>query len=193
MTNPETAKIQQDEIAVLISRVALGDRAAFNSLYVKSSAKLFGVCLRILNNRAEAEDALQEIYVKIWHRADRFALHKLGEDGSSIAWLASIARNHAIDVLRKRKPPARNLDDVFDLADKGPDPEDNSLSLSLGRQIESCLAELETERAKAIKGAYLDGYSYQELADQFGIPLNTMRTWLRRGLKNLRECLEGQD
>ncbi|HZY68835.1 MAG TPA: sigma-70 family RNA polymerase sigma factor, partial [Devosia sp.] len=88
------------QIADLISRCALRDRAAFRELYTRTSAKLFGVTLRILRDRSEAEEALQEVYVKIWQRADRY----VPGGYSPISWLVAVARNHALDVLRARKP-----------------------------------------------------------------------------------------
>ncbi len=98
-------------ISELISRVSLRDRAAFDALYASTSTKLFGVCLRVLGNRTEAEDALQDIYVKIWNKADRFAV----ADTSPMSWLVAIARNHCIDVLRARKPVAAELDQAVDV------------------------------------------------------------------------------
>jgi len=175
-----------DEITKLIFRTALKERAAFDLLYRYTSAKLFGVCLRVLQDRAEAEEALQEIYVKIWTKADRFA----ASDLSPISWLVAVARNHAIDRLRSRKAPAGEIDEVTDIADPAPGPEASAVAAGEKRRIDMCIDELETERAKAVRGAYLDGDSYAELAERFGVPLNTMRTWLRRSLLKLRECLE---
>ncbi len=175
-----------DEITRLIFRTALKERAAFDLLYRHTSAKLFGVCLRVLQDRAEAEEALQEIYVKIWIKADRFA----ASDLSPISWLVAVARNHAIDRLRMRKAPADDIDEAIDIADPAPGPEAHAVATGERRRIDMCLDELEIERAKAVRGAYLDGDSYAELAERFGVPLNTMRTWLRRSLLKLRECLE---
>jgi len=89
-----------------------------------------------------------------------------------------------------RKPVADELDTVYDLADAGPDPEMQTVTKDEGRRIDTCMEELEADRAVAVKRAYVEGLSYQELADQFGVPLNTMRTWLRRSLLKLRECME---
>jgi RNA polymerase sigma-70 factor, ECF subfamily len=173
------------EITHLIGRTALKDRAAFSRLYQKTSAKLFGVTLRILRSRPEAEEALQEVYVKIWQRADRY----VADHYSPISWLVAIARNHALDMLRARKPVANDLDEALDIADGGPDPEQAALRSAERGQIETCLQNLDEDRAEAVRGAYLDGYSYEELSARFGVPLNTMRTWLRRSLLKLRECL----
>lgn len=175
-----------DDIAVLIGRVSLRDRAAFAELYRKTSPKLFAICLRILRDRAEAEEALQEVYIRIWHKADRYA----AGTANPLPWLAAIARNHAIDQIRARKPVANNIDEAYDLADSAPDPEKSAIDSGEGRRIEKCMKELEPDRADAVRKAYVEGLSYQELAELFGTPLNTMRTWLRRSLLKLRECME---
>lgn len=173
------------EIDDLIARTALRDRAAFRDLYQRTSAKLFGVALRILKDRSEAEEALQEIYVKIWQRADRYAAGPY----SPISWLVAIARNHALDILRARKPVADGIDGALEVADLAPDPEASAIGRGERGRIDDCLAELDGDKAEAVRGAYLDGFSYEELATRFGVPLNTMRTWLRRSLIKLRECL----
>ena len=174
------------EIENLIARVALGDRQAFNALYQATSSKLFSVTMRILSNRSEAEDALQEVYVKVWNRAAIFA-----PGGSSpMAWLVSIARNQSIDLIRQRRGGHVDIEEAFDLADKAPLPEQVTIQKSESREIARCLATLEADRANAVRGAYLDGKSYEELAAQYYVPLNTMRTWLRRSLMKLKECLE---
>jgi len=174
------------EIDDLIARTALRDRAAFRDLYQRTSAKLFGVTLRILKDRSEAEEALQEVYVKVWQRADRYAAGAY----SPISWLVAIARNHSLDVLRARKPVADDIDDAtLEIADGSPDPEAAAIGRSERGRIDDCLAGLEDDKAEAVRGAYLDGFSYEELATRFSVPLNTMRTWLRRSLIKLRECL----
>jgi RNA polymerase sigma-70 factor (ECF subfamily) len=173
------------EIETLIGRVGLKDRAAFSALYSLTSAKLFGVALRILNNRAEAEEVLQEAYVRVWRNADRYAANGL----SPMTWLITLTRNQAIDRIRARKAPAADIDQALEVGDTAPTPEQAAVAASERRQIDACLGELERDRADAVRGAYLDGLSYQELAARHGVPLNTMRTWLRRSLMRLKECL----
>ncbi|MDP1732373.1 MAG: sigma-70 family RNA polymerase sigma factor [Devosia sp.] len=173
------------EIAELVARTALRDRAAFRDLYGRTSAKLFGVTLRILRDRSEAEEALQEVYVKIWQRADRYVAGSC----SPISWLVAVARNHALDILRARKPVHDDIGMALDIADGAPDPEQSAVAGGERSRIESCLGELEADKADAVRGAYLDGYSYEELAERYRVPLNTMRTWLRRSLMKLRACL----
>lgn len=173
------------DIAELILRCALRDRKAFRTLYERTSAKLFGVALRILRDRADAEEAIQEIYIKIWQRADRYVMG----DTSPISWLVAVARNHALDIVRARRPISEDIDAAVDIADGSPSPEKLTETRQEGARIENCLAKLEPDRADAVRGAYLDGYSYEELAARYAVPINTMRTWLRRSLIRLRECL----
>lgn len=174
------------EIEQMIARVSLGDRAAFSQLYDATSSKLFGVALRVLNNRANAEDVLQETFMKIWRHADRYSANGL----SPMTWLITIARNTAIDRLRA----TRDASDVDDLADRlaapGPTPEQSAVAAGEAARITACLDELDGDKSQAVRGAYLQGLSYAELAERFSVPLNTMRTWLRRSLINLKECLE---
>jgi len=183
MTPPQSAS---HDITRLIVRVSMKDRAAFDLLYRRTSAKLFGVCLRVLSDRGEAEEALQEVFVKIWMKADRFAVSEL----SPISWLVAIARNHSIDRIRARRERTAALDAARDVPDDRPGPEAQAVASSERERIHTCLDELEQDRAAAVRGAYLNGDSYVELAGQFSVPLNTMRTWLRRSLIKLRECLE---
>ena len=180
-----TMDLPSRDIADLISRCALRDRRAFRSLYERTSAKLFGVALRILRDRAEAEEAIQEIYIKIWQRADRYVVGNT----SPISWMVAVARNHSLDILRARRPVSEDIDVALDIADGGPSPEKAAETSQEGARIEKCLAALEPDRAEAVRGAYVDGYSYDELAERYAVPLNTMRTWLRRSLIKLRECL----
>lgn len=170
----------------LIAQCALKNQAAFTQLYNLTSAKLFGVVLRVLNNRAEAEDALQEIYIKIWNNAGKFAVNQY----SPMSWLVVVARNHAIDIIRARKPIAVDIDDAFDVSDDSKTPEEEAVNSSEGKRIDHCLSELDENKAQAVRGAYVDGYSYDELAERYDVPINTMRTWLRRSLMSLKECLE---
>lgn len=174
-----------EEIERLISRVALGERSAFASLYDRTSGKLMGVCLRILKDRAAAEEAMQDTFVKVWKNADRYAANGL----SPMTWLITIARNTAIDRLRKRRD-TRDIDGLSDtLPAAGPSPEAAAIAAGEARRIMACMDELPPDRREAVRGCYLGGLSYADLAQSFDVPLNTMRTWLRRSLIALRECM----
>jgi RNA polymerase sigma-70 factor (ECF subfamily) len=174
-----------DPIADLIARCAANDRPAFRALYRDSSAKLMGVLLRILKERAEAEDALQEVYTRVWLRAGRYDAAK----GRGMTWLIAIARNLAIDRLRARVE-SHGDDGLETVADAAPRAETRLVAMGEARRMADCFATLEPDRAEAVRGAYLGGLSYLDLADRYAVPLNTMRTWLRRSLLKLRECLE---
>lgn len=174
-----------EEIEDLIGQVATGDRAAFQRLYQLTSAKLFGVGLRILGSRAEAEEALQDTFVKIWRNADRYRATGF----SPMTWLITVARNTAIDRLRARRTRGTDLSEAEELPSPQPGPEAEAIASGERARLLACLEELDGDRAEAVKGAYLMGYSYQELAEKYEVPLNTMRTWLRRSLLKLKECL----
>lgn len=174
------------DVARLIAQVALADRKAFAALYQRTSRKLFGVCLRMLQDRADAEEALQEIYIKVWNNAGAYR----ADMGRPMTWLIAIARNHALDMLRRRRQAAVELDEAGEIADPQAGPEEAAVLSSEGRRIEDCMRELEEDRAAAVRSAYVEGMSYLELAGLHGVPLNTIRTWLRRSLIKLRECMD---
>lgn len=174
------------DIEAMIARMALGDRAALGALYAATSAKLFGIALRVLGDRAEAEDAVQEIYVKLWRGAGRYQANGL----SPMTWVITVARNHSIDRLRARRSRrAAPMEEAAEIADAGPSPEEAAMASSLRGRIGECLGALDPDRADAIRRAYLGGEAYADLARRYGVPLNTIRTWLRRSLLRLRECL----
>lgn len=175
-----------DPIAVLLFQIAAQDRRALRELYDLSAAKLMGVLLRILGERAEAEDALQEVFTRVWLRAARFDATK----GRGMTWLIAVARHHAIDRLRRRDAPTDGAAEMETLPDPQPGVERQLIARGEARRIANCLSTLEPDRASALRGAYLDGLSYADLAERHAIPLNTLRTWLRRGLLRLKDCLD---
>jgi RNA polymerase sigma-70 factor (ECF subfamily) len=170
---------------MLIVRVAAEDRMAFDRLYAETSGRLFAVALRVTKDRAEAEDILQEAFVRIWKRAETF---KQGQS-SGMSWLVTIARNLAIDKIRARKAPVAPIEQAESIPTLDPTPEDAALQSDMRAQIDACLDELDDRKADAVRAAYVEGWSYAELAEHFGTPLNTIRTWLRRSLIQLRSCL----
>lgn len=186
MDPPVTKPRASDDLAALMRSVAAGDRGAFRAVYERTSAKLYGICLRLLGSEAEAQDVLQEAYVTVWRSAGRFDAAK----ASAITWLAVVARNKAIDRLRQRRPEGDQLDAAAEIADEGPlataviEQEEDS------RRLAHCLDQLEERSRAMIRAAFLDGATYPELAEREGVPLGTMKSWIRRGLLRLRGCLE---
>lgn len=174
------------ETCQLLERISQQDRAAFRELYHAAGPKLMGVLLRMLGTRSEAEDALQEVFTRVWLRAGRFDPSR----GAGMTWLVALSRNHAIDRLRARKPEQNDDDAVALIADTAPRAETRLIALGQARRVSECFDTLEPARAEAVRGAYLDGLSYDTLATRHAVPLNTMRTWLRRSLLKLKECLE---
>lgn len=173
------------ELDALLARIALRDRTAFAALYRETAPKVLGICLSILKDRAEAEDAVQDIFVRLWHTADRYR----PDLGTPLAWISTIARNRAIDLLRMRKPGEEDTGALEQLAADAECPEQSAIRSSEGRRIDLCLAALDPPRDQAVRRAYIQGETYAELARHFDVPLNTMRSWLRRSLLQLRECL----
>lgn len=175
------------ELAWLL-RVADGDRKAFEQLYQATAARLLGVCLRVLPDRAEAEDVLQDVYVAVWRRAPQFSPEK----SSAMTWLAAIARHRAID--RLRATPALVTRQAIDLADLEDDPESapgaRAEADSERSQLERCLGQLDARRRSLIRTAFFEGITYEDLAQRTGSPLGSIKSWIRRGLLQLRACLE---
>jgi RNA polymerase sigma factor (sigma-70 family) len=178
----------RSQLVAALTRVASGDRAALRLVYADTAAKLFGICLRILNDRTEAEDVLQEIYLTVWRRAGSFDPGR----ASPITWLVAIARNRSIDRLRsgaasRRVEPIEAAEDVRDPAMPALDRLEASQQ---NVRLSACLEKLEGRQSAAIRAAFLDGKTYEELAERMGVPLGTMKSWIRRGLLKLRNCLE---
>jgi len=178
----------RSQLVAALARVAGGDRAALQIVYQDTSAKLFGVCLRILNDRSEAEDVLQEVYLTVWRKAASFDPAR----ASPITWLVAIARNRSIDRLRAAVGGRRM--DPIDAAEEVRDPAPAAVELIEAAQQSSrlglCLEQLESRQSIAIRAAFLDGNTYEELAERMKVPLGTMKSWIRRGLLKLRDCLE---
>ena len=169
-----------------LRRVASGDRAAFETLYRTTSARLFGICLRVLRDRDEAEDVLQDVYVAVWNKADRFDAGK----AAASTWLGMVARNRAIDRVRARPAGTAALDDALPLADDAPAPAQDAEHAGERRRLDACLDELEPQRQRLIRAAFFDGRTYDELSRRDGSPLGTVKSWIRRGLMQLRACLD---
>lgn len=180
-------EVSSSDLNSLIQRIAGGEREAFDVLYEATSAKLLGVILRILRDRQHAEEILQEVYIRLWRNASGFDPDK----ASAITWLCTIARNRALDEVRRKQI------DTVDDPDRVDGVENDGLSVEKQfsidqdmRRLSECMEGLEPDHGDAIRLAYLDGFSRKELARRFGQPLGTIKSWLHRGLIQLRECLQ---
>ncbi len=190
------------DLAALLARVALGDRAAFGRLYECTAGQLLGLILRIDRNRAAAEEVLQDVYVKVWRSAASYDL-QLSQPAT---WLASIARNSAIDSLRRRKAQPQTIsttvhgaddgddrDLLHDFASNDPGPAQQVEQAAQARALRHCLGVLSGEQSQAVALAFYQGLSYTEVADHLRQPLGTVKSWVRRGLLALRGCLESRE
>ncbi|WP_068079848.1 sigma-70 family RNA polymerase sigma factor [Novosphingobium rosa] len=175
-----------ESLALMLQKVRDGDRLAFEEVYRRTSVKLFGVCLRILPIRQEAEEALQEAYLSVWQRANTFDASR----GSAMTWLITLARNRAIDRLRAKGKIASA---PMELADEVADPEPDAPSRIEMSQDEArlahCLGTLGGGDAGLIRTAFFDGSTYADLAARASLPLGTIKSRIRRALLRLRECL----
>ncbi len=177
-------------LAALLAACAAGERPAFAELYRASSAKLFGVALRILRRDDWAQDVIQDAYLTIWRRAADYRADR----GSPMTWMITIVRNRALDRLRRERGD-RSLDE---LTGSGLEPEDPAALAQVaaagegaGTRLVSCLGELDETARRCILAAYCEGYTHGELAAREGAALGTVKSWIRRGLIRLKACLDG--
>ena len=172
-----------------VRAVARGDRTAFRALYDTASPRLFAVILRLVRNRAMAEDVLQDVFLRIWRSAGQFDASR----GTALAWMVTIARNRAIDLIRQNSSAgALTQADDDDVLAQIADPHDAEASLSDLDGLRRCLNLLEPEKRTCLLAAYYEGASREELALHYGQPVNTIKTWLHRALATLRQCLEAK-
>lgn len=177
--------------AALLARVALGDQQAFKQLYELVSGKLNGIAHRIMQHPESANEVLQEAFVQIWHNAQQYR----ADAGNPMTWMASIVRYRAYDKLRAEKRRMETthvkaeLEDWEGLKGTADDPADTEAACQLGQQLQDCLATLEGTQQQAILMAYQYGFSRDDLALHFETPVNTVKSWLRRGLARLQQCL----
>jgi RNA polymerase sigma-70 factor (ECF subfamily) len=175
------------ELVSLLAAVANGDETAFEKLYAATSAKLYGVVLRILRRPELADEVMQETYLKIWNGAAQFDASR----ASPITWMVAIARNRAIDLVRKKADVSvEDMPDALELAADVPDPLAARERSEDVRRLLDCLGRLDPEQRQLVLLAYYDGLSRELLAARFKRPVNTIKTWLRRSLLTVRECLE---
>ena len=189
------------DLSRLLARSGLGDRAAFATLYERTSSHLFAVVLRINRDRGQAEDILQEVYVNVWRAAKSFD----AAQSQPLTWLTSIARNRAIDSLRRAQTQpqmqghsgagsaAESEDEnVYDtVADASPGPLDLLSQASEARALDQCLEKLSALQRQSVALAFFHGLSHAEVASQMRQPLGTVKSWVRRALMTLKTCLQG--
>ncbi len=179
----------RSELAGLLAETAKGDQSAFAELYRRTSAKLYGVILRISRRPDLASELLQETYLKIWSNAGRFD----PERASPISWMAAIARNRAIDAIRLQSERISAAAEELEPEDgpglaaprHGPDPAD-------AMSLRTCMEGLKSDDRRMVLLGYLYGLSREELGDRFALPVNTVKTRLRRALAALKGCLDGE-
>jgi RNA polymerase sigma-70 factor, ECF subfamily len=175
-------------LAEALVQTGQGDRNAFATVYAATSAKLFGVCLRIFPDRNEAEDVLQDAYLTIWNKAASFESGR----ASPISWLVAVTRNRAIDRLRaKKKAGTTSIDDAAEIADAAPLADAQLIEQADDRILHDCISSLDQRDAMFIKSAFIGGSTYADLAKNEGQPLGTVKSRIRRALLKLRGCMEG--
>jgi RNA polymerase sigma-70 factor, ECF subfamily len=180
------AMLTPAELVWLMAAVAKGDQAAFERLYAATRAKLYGVVLRILRRADLADEVIQETYLKIWHNAGSFD-PKLA---TPITWMVAIARNRALDLVRKKgETSIEDEPAAMEAADEEADPLARREMTEELKRLLACLGRLEEDRRRMVLLAYYSGWSRDQLAAKFDAPANTIKTWLRRSLLELRECL----
>ncbi len=187
----QSADDAREALRDAMARLAAGDQSALEEIYRATRVKLFGICLRILGDRKEAEDALQDVYVNLWQRADRYDPSR----ASPIAWLAAFARNRAIDRLRtgKVRGGAVPVEEAAPLPDQSPLADALLVDAEQRAQIHKCLGALDDRTQGHIRAAFFEGQTYAQLAEAADVPLGTMKSWIRRGLQRLRACLEASE
>jgi RNA polymerase sigma-70 factor (ECF subfamily) len=175
------------ELAQLLQRCAAQDSAAFRTLYDKTSPILFARLLRMLRRRSVAEEALQDVYVRIWQRAAQFEAHR----GRALAWMVTIARYCAIDLMRRERMTLVSDDSLAEIADESAG---ESVVLEKPSNFDDCIARLNDKTRQCLTLAFVEGRSHDEIARLTTNPLGSVKSWIRRGLMSLKECMstEGQ-
>lgn len=181
---------RSDNLAEWLAASARGDEHAFSSLYRACSPQIYALLLRMLKRRDLAEEALQDAFVKIWQNADTYSPDR----GAPLTWLMSIARYRALDLLRRRRPEVSISDEsesaYYGVVDTQPQPDARNEEAEALRTLQNCLEELQDVQRQSVLMAYYEGYTHSELASRLKAPLGTVKSWVRRGLQRLRECLD---
>jgi RNA polymerase sigma factor (sigma-70 family) len=189
--NAAMSETPDQHLMALIDRVALREESALKALYDVTSGKLYGLSMRVVRNNEWAEDALQETFLHIWRSAPDYRASL----SPPMAWLGLIVRSRSLDVLRRRKAEREHLTDEIDeamadtMAGDSPNPLDTSLASEQAWALHQCLGKLDNKQREVVSLAYLRDLSHGELATQLKLPLGTVKTWIRRGLDQLRACM----
>ena len=188
---PPAPTDRSTRLAELLARTALSDQAAYAELYRLTASHLYAVALRILREPAAAEDVLQEAFVSVWHHAGSYSTAKAKPQ----TWLTSIVRNRCLDMLRRREPDTvtmtRDEDETeMDFEMPGPTAVELLLAGAEANSVRECVDQLDGSQKQAIALAFYQGLSHAELARQLRQPLGTVKSWVRRGLERLKQCLE---
>lgn len=174
------------ELAQLLQRCAASDSAAFRTLYDKTSPILFARLLRMLRRRSVAEEVLQDVYVRIWQRASQFEAHR----GHALAWMVTIARYCAIDLMRRERLTLVSDDSLAEIADEGTGA---SVEFEKPNNFDDCVGRLNEKTRQCLTLAFVEGRSHDEIARLTTNPLGSVKSWIRRGLLALKECLSAEE
>lgn len=184
----QAPSIAEQEWPGLLARIAAGDQPALAELYDASSAKVFGLAMKILGDHTTAEEVTMDVYTQVWRRASTYD----AERGTPGSWLMTLAKTRAIDRFRShylergRQVP---LDQAAELSGDAENPEQYSAGLERQRLVQEAMGSLSTEQRQAIALAYYWGLSQSEIADRLKLPLGTVKTRMRLGMIRLREVL----
>lgn len=169
-----------------LTACARGDRRAFRTIYEREGPKMLGVAMRLLRRQSLAEDAVQDAFVNIWNKAASFD----PAAGSAKGWMYTILRNRALNMLRTEgRLDFQDDFEAFGLTSEDEDPETVMSGLSDASALRRCLEGLDPRRRAILVLAYVHGLTHGELAGKLGVPLGTMKSWIRRSLLSLKECL----
>lgn len=180
---------RQDALRALLAGCARRDQAAFERLYRLTAVKLYSLCFHVVRRRELAEEVLQEVYAQIWREASRFE----GYRAAPMTWMTVMARNRSIDVLRRRANTVRPFDEDAahrESDEPASDPMAYAQRLGESEALRRCLERLREGQRDAILLAFFQGLSHRELSDALEQPVGTVKSWIRRGLVQLKECLE---
>lgn len=170
--------------AELLAHAGLGDRDAFRRFYEATAGNVYALAIRMLGDRARAEDLLQDVYLRAWYRAADYHPGR----GEPLAWLVAIARNRAIDLGRSAGERTLPLDAV--LEQDGAAVHDRPADDPVNRKLHRCIGQLDAAQRQSIFCAFFHGQSHSEIAQRFREPVGTIKTRIRRGLMSLKQCLE---